>query len=146
MASALETAQKAILTRLLGGLPTGITQALTQWPNTPFVPPSPSSTPGLWLRVDLLWGDGFPVTVSPIGSNRARNTIAGVLQLTVSGPVAKGGSDVNTAADTLRDLFNRQEFNGVRCDVVSGPSPGPSPDGTWWSTMLRVPFTVDETH
>ena len=146
MASALEVAQKAILARIAGNIPAGLAAERIQGPNAPFTPPAvnASGTAALWAKIDLLWGDGFATTIGAVGSGAARNTVVGVLQISVFGPAGKGGADVNAIVDKFRDLFNRQAFGGVRCEVASGPSPAENPDSAWWQRILRVPFSVDE--
>lgn len=146
MASSVDAAQKAILARIQSQLASaiGVTLAGIQYPNTAYTPPAIDATPAQWAKVDLLWGDAFPATMAAVGSGAARNTIAGLLQITVLGPLGVGEGDLNALANKFRDAFNRQDFSGVRCGVVSGPSPSPDPEGAWRQRMLRVPFTVDE--
>lgn len=107
---------------------------LIEWPNDEFTPPNGQ----VWLAVDILWGDAFEATMEDTG----RNTIVGGIQISVFGPKGNGSTDIMTKAGEARALFNRVEFNGVRCGAPSAPKR--LDDEEWAAVAVTIPFTVDE--
>lgn len=131
MPSALMDAQAAIWTRLATAFPT----LAIAYPGTPFT--TPVAAP--WVRASLVWGDG---ALSTMGATN-RNTIIGMVQLEVYTPAAQGDGINTVLVDTLRDVYNRVEADGVRYTVPSGPRPAQL-DSIWYRSLIRVPFSVDE--
>lgn len=133
MASGTKTAQSAILSRFQ-----------TQWadrtpvayPNVDFTPPDDEP----WVRLDIVWGEASPATM---GATR-RNTLPGVIFINVFHAPGEARGAAHALIDAARDIFNRVEFSGVRCDVPSGPEPVRGGDKQWDQVVTRVAFTVDE--
>lgn len=137
MSSALSAAQKAIYSRVrtLWADRTPIA-----WDNVNFTPPDPGQGPAQWLKVDIAWGEGAAVSMGGAG---ARNTLPGVLFLTVFGPKNAAFGEIMRLCDLARDMVNRVEVNGVRFGVPSAPLPGEDP--RWAMRQVQCGFTVDET-
>ncbi len=136
MASAVNTAEIAILSRVKAQLPTS---TLIAWPNVSFTPPSPRKA---WLQVSILWGETFSSTIG--GTAARRNTLVGVIQLDIRVPKGSASSVANALVDQIRDAFNRVEFSGIRCDAPSAPVSGPFED-EWARSIVSIGFTADET-
>ena len=132
MPSAMGAAQIAIYSRLK----TAWADATPiQWPGATFTPPNKSP----WLGVEVLWGDGFELSMASTNGNRA----VGVIHVRVYGPRAEGRGSIMVKADAVRDVFNRVAFSGVRCGVPSGPKAVDDPE--WEVVAVTVPFTIEET-
>lgn len=132
MANELSTAAQAIETRLLTAFPT----TPLWWQNVPFTP-----TPGApCLQARVLWGAG---EVSTMRDTR-RNIIAGVIQVRIYTPTAAGAGALDALVETVRALFNRAEFGGVRCFVPSGGQLLETLEGVWQRATVTIPITVDE--
>jgi hypothetical protein len=138
MSSALAAAQKAIYVRFE-----------TQWgdrcpvayPNAPFTPPTDPKAP--WASLVILWGDAFPQTQGVAGEGRGRNSSVGIVQIDLYVPKDEARERLMANADAARDIFNRADFNGVRCDAPSAPKPVAG-DDEWDRLIVSVPFSVDE--
>ncbi len=135
MASAVETAETAIWSRVQAQLPS----VVTKWPNVPFETPSPRK---VWIAPTILWGQGFGSTIGLAG--QGRNTVVGVIQFDIFGPIGGARASMMAVADQIRDAFNRVEFSGVRCNTPSAPINGPA-DDEWARFVVSVDFSVDET-
>lgn len=132
MASAVKTANLAILARVDAQWGTTTDVA---WPNVDFNPPDQDQ----WLRVDVVWGDGFLETMETTGSNR----LYGFVQLTLFGPQGAGLGALMTNIDTARDMLNRWSGSGVSFGATSGPMP--IDDEQYAARMVSTPFDVRET-
>lgn len=136
MASALDTAQVEILEALETAW---ADQTDIAWPNVGFTPPD-----GSWLRLDVLWGDGFTFTMgTPAVSSGPANQLIGVIQGTVFTRRGEADGELYGLLDSFRDIFNRVDLGTVRCEAASGPIP--IPDDEWNAAAVRVPFQVYET-
>lgn len=136
MASDIASANTAIYSRIEAA--ELVRPELIYWPNTLFTPPAVAA--GVkWLKVDIVWGDGVPVTMGETG----RNTLVGVIYLSVYTPKGEARGAATQLCDQLRDLFNRVEFAGVRCNAPSAPAF--APEDEWERAQVRVGFTFDET-
>lgn len=131
MSSTLSAAQTAIYDRLNTAW-AGST--LIQWPGSPFTTPNNEC----WIGVEILWGDSFVSTMEVTG----RNVTVGVIQINVYGPRQRGRAEIMAKADAVRDVFNRVEFNGVRCGAPSGPKYLSDPE--WEALTVSVPFSIEE--
>lgn len=107
------------------------------WANVPFTPP----TTGSWLKVDLIWGNGFVITKD------GRNVVIGVLQLGIFGPKDGGDGALSALAETARAIFNRKRLANPNADVVFDAMSGPHAafEESWRSLILSAPFQVYET-
>lgn len=131
MASALDTATRALETRLQTAFPT----TPTAWPNVEFVAPVGE----LWLRPTVIWGMGVLHTMLP----RRENLVLGILQVSVFAPLAEGAGPALAVSDQVRQLYNRVVLGAVRCDAASGPAVLPI-DPPWYSLAVTIPFHVEE--
>lgn len=128
MSSAVKTANLAILARIDGQW----SATDVAWPNVDFEPPDEDQ----WLRVDILWGDGFLETMASTSSNR----LYGFVQLTLFGPKGAGYGALMTNIDTARDILNRWSGSGVGFGATSGPRQ--VEDEQYAALMVSTPFDV----
>lgn len=103
------------------------------WPNIPFEPP----TSGPWYKVDVLWGNGTITTKDGL------NSTTGILQLAVFDRKDAGDGDLDTQAQTVKALFNRQRMGEVWFGAASGPVR--LNEDSWRSLVVSIPFQVLET-
>jgi len=134
MASAVATAQSAILTRF-DTLWAGRTPV--KWPRVAFTPPTAPAEP--WAAIDIMWGDGFERSMGATN----RNAMLGVIQVTGYHPRGEASGALNALLDAARDIFNRVSFSGVRCGVPSAPIQ--VDDSQWDASAIRVGFEIEET-
>jgi Bacteriophage related domain of unknown function len=132
MPSALDGATRALETRLATAFPT----TPIAWPNVKFAAP-----PGeLHLRPWVLWGMGQLRSMRPEGLT----VTIGIYQVSIYSPLALGAQPALALADQVRELFTREAFGGVRCDVCSGPVTLPE-EPPWYAVAVSIPFSVEET-
>lgn len=131
MSSSLDGATRALETRLAQAFPT----TPIAWPNVEFAAPHTQ----LHLRAWVLWAEGQFLSMC----TEARNQVPGIYQVSIYSPLALGAAPALTMADQVRDLFNREQFAGVRCNVPSGPVVLPE-DPPWYSVAVSIPFVVEE--
>jgi len=121
--NAVRAARAAIEMRLRAQWVNG-GQLLTpiQWPNTAgweiqggWSEQMPSNTP--WLKVDILFGDNQPITISTPKLNRN----VGLLQLTIFIPAAEGPGEIDTLAGKAKAIFSRFFGNGLDFEAMAGP-------------------------
>jgi len=131
MASALKTAEGAIMTRLNTEWASATEIA---WPGKRFTKPDAA-----WIRPTVIWGDGFMQTAGPTN----RNQIPGVLKVQIFSKPGNGEGEIKGHADSIRDIFNRVEFSGLRFDAPSGPKPAVERND-WLQTVVDCPFIYEE--
>jgi len=131
MSSSLDGATRALETRLQAAFPT----TPIAWPNVEFAAPVGQ----LHLRAWTLWAQGQLFTMR----HEARNRVPGIYQVSIYSPLALGAAPALTTADQVRDLFNREQFAGVRCDVPSGPLTSPEAP-PWYGVAVSIPFVFEE--
>lgn len=134
MPSDLDGLREAIETRIEDGWDTDETPI--QWLGAEFKRPST----GTWIRITILWGDGFPETIGAGGLNQ----LVGVLSCSVFGTPGSGMGDLYHVADQFRDKLNRVEVDGVRFEVPSGLKLG-DPEPEWLHGIIDVPFYALES-
>ena len=113
-------------------------QTSIQYADRPFTVPASGS----WLRLTVLFGDGFPFTMGPAGAGQ--NRIVGVVDAAV---FAKEGDGLGAAvqlADDVRNAFNQQIKGTVRFGVCSGPASVEDVDG-YAHLVVTCPFEILET-
>ncbi len=94
---------------------------------------------GVWFRPIIIWGESF------ISTKNGRNTITGIVQISVYAPPNPPGMGaLFTACDGVRDLINRIESSGVRFAAPSGPQPAREEETRWMERVIDADFTVDE--
>ncbi len=131
MASDLDAA-RATIDGLLDSLGT---EAQIARENTKFDPPET----GVWFRPVIVFGESF------ISTKNGRNTITGIVQISVYVPSnTPGTGTMTTACDGVRDLINRIESSGVRFAAPSGPQPAREEETRWLERVIDADFTVDE--
>lgn len=111
------------------------------WPNVAFTPPTNGAS---WLKVDWIWANGNQQTKGVTGG---RNTVTGILQLSIFGPVDAGDGALDSLAETARTLFNRKRLASPNMDVVFGAASGPVRlfEESWRSLVVSIPLRVWET-
>ncbi len=134
MASAIKAAQIEILQALAAAWDEDMTPVA--WPNVGFKAPD-----GSWLRLDILWGDGFVFTMGPTFTGA--NQIVGVIQGTVFMRKGEAEAELMGLIDDFRDVFSRKTLTTVRCEAPSGPVA--VQDDEWNAAMVRIPFSLYET-
>ncbi len=133
MASALDTARDTIEARVKTQWEAGLNTTIA-WENIKTDPPAT----GAWIKVNILWGE------TELSTKNGRNTITGVLQISVFSPSETPGTGLlHATADAVRDMVNRIEVTGVRFGTPSGPKPAVA-SGRWLQRVVDIPFTVDE--
>lgn len=131
MPSSLDAATRALETRLATGFPT----TPIAWPNVEFA--APQGQP--YFRAWVLWASGQLFTMR----REARNRVPGIYQVSIYSPLGLGAGPALLLADQVRDLFNREQFSGVRCDVPSGPVTLPE-EPPWYGVAVSIPFVFEE--
>jgi hypothetical protein len=99
-----------------------------------------------WIRVDVLWGDAFMVSMGTTTNDTGSNQVVGVIQVGVFARKGAAGAATNALVDDVRDMLNRlrlsDALSGIQLGAVSGPTS--LQDEEWWSVALRVPFDMFE--
>lgn len=131
MPSALDSAVRALETRLVAAFPT----TPIAWPNVEFQAP----TGACYLRPWVLWGTGTLFTMGPTRSNR----VIGLYQVNIYSPLALGAGVATTLGDQVRDVYNRVDLGLVRCDAPSGPV-ALEVEPPWYGLAISIPFAVVE--
>lgn len=118
-----------------------------QFGGTLFNPPDPDEANNRfeWVRVSILWGDAFELTIGDAGVGE--NEIIGVLSVAVFVPGGAGEGELEQLCSLIRSMFDRMDVGSLRFGAPSGPKPGPPAvenDG-WEQRVIDVPFTLEET-
>lgn len=96
-----------------------------------------------WMRVNVLWGDGFEETMSD-GTARGHR-VHGVVDVQLFGLLGEGYGALFALADTVRDRLNGASLTGgIEFEAASGPRRIPNRD-SWLEVNVTVPFSVAET-
>lgn len=137
MASAIETARKAIDDAIIAGWvdSNGNEKTPISWPNDMLTPPSDDA----YLAVDYLWGQAFMAT------KNGRNTVPAVLSIDIYVPAHDGTGTLYELADDLRDILSRVVTGAVDFAVPSGPRIIPNDEGSHVRANVSTGFEVDET-
>lgn len=123
---------------LLGRFAEAFPTVPTWFPGTDFMPPS---TGTLWCQVRLVWGAGEVLTMAPDKTNR----VHGVLQVRIYAPQNTGDGDALRLAEQVRQLYNRLDEGGVRCEVASGFQQADDYALSWFAGQVTVPYWILET-
>jgi hypothetical protein len=135
MSAALDAATAAIKQRFDTLYKATFPNELISYPNARFLP---GKTLKPWARLTIRWGAGLPETMDGV------NTTAGVIFVSIFVPKGTGEGELLKRANTVRDIFNRQDISGVRCEVAGGPEM--AEDAAWMQSTVKIPFTFDETN
>jgi uncharacterized protein DUF4128 len=130
-----DAATSAIETRLQQALPT--TPVL--YPNQPFTPPMGQP----FVRAHILWGRSVELTMQPTQSNL---DIA-ILQIDIYVPQSEGAGRQRRLGEQVRAIFNRQEFESVRCEAATGLIAAREEkwnEAAYFCATVRIPFTIVE--
>ena len=130
MASTLDTHRATIEARIKSNW----TETDIAWPNEQY---TPDSDP--YIQPTILWGG------SGVTTKNGRNTVTGILHINIFVSRETGTGALYGYADTIRDLFNRDEVSSVRFETPSGPTFVDAPDRAWLQAAVVCPFTVEET-
>ncbi len=99
------------------------------WENVDFEPPDNSS----WIRATILNGE----TIYDRFSSKKRHL--GIISIQIFSPLNQGASTARSYADTIKSIFDGQEFGGVSCQASSIVNVG-NLNG-WYQLNLNVPFS-----
>lgn len=112
-----------------------------QWPGQEgFDPPDDK----VWIQPRMLWGTGndFTMGMDQVGKTQ----VVGVLNCNFFQKPGEGLGEMYEAADTFRDLFNRETIGSVRFGAASGLQPAGDPNQREWEQRsVEVPFRLIET-
>jgi len=101
--------------------------------NVDFSPPQGAA----WIRLALLDGDAFRVTIGNPGTHRQ----TGIILLMIFVPLSEGTHVVRQYADTLSALFRDVQFNGITCREASPVNVG-AVEG-WYQYHVNIPYFYD---
>ena len=139
MASAVQAAAGSIYSHLssnITSIASGWTAAANvAWPGVDYEPASE------WVRPEIVWGDTDLESMTSSG----RNTLNGVLILTLFDRAGSGYGTLNGYADNCRDLFDRASpGSSVEFLAASGPRQVNIDDTRWLQVSISIPFLVEE--
>lgn len=139
MASDLDGARAAVEGRIEDNWDT--TAYPIQWPGQEgFDPPDDK----VWIQPTILWGSGSDFTMGQDAVGK--NEVAGVLNCNFFQKPGQGLGEMHEAADTFRDLFNRETVGNVRFGAASGLQPAGDPNQQHWEQRnVEIPFRLLET-
>jgi hypothetical protein len=94
---------------------------------------------GPWLRVAIIPGETFQVSLGDPGNNRHRTP--GILSVQVFDDLSGGDARALSVADAIVTAFRSQTVAGVRYASPRVDRVGRL--GRWWVLVVSVPFSFD---
>lgn len=103
--------------------------------NVPFTPPNNST----WVKAQIRFGANNYATL--LGPTTGSNRQSGILVINVFSPIGVGTGDNLTAAERLKDLFDRKTVSQIIFEAADGPVfVEPAAPASFFQTELAITF------